>query len=83
MKDQIVETALEQAELAPREQPVRFTDEGCFLVSEVNVHSLLDERDLITGLSHLVADLVDRTPHSVSPIARNQRAFARSQCSRI
>jgi hypothetical protein len=49
----------------------------------VNVHSLLDERDLITGLSHLVADLVDRTPHSVSPIARNQRAFARSQCSRI
>lgn len=81
MQDHIVETALEQAELCPREQPVRFTDERRFLVSNVNVYGLFDARDLITSPAHLVADLVNRTPNSVSPVARNQRAFARSQCS--
>jgi len=39
--DQIIELALEQSELSPRELAVRFTDEKRYFVSEATVYRLL------------------------------------------
>ena len=39
--DQIIELALEQSELSPRELAVRFTDEKPYFVSEATVYRLL------------------------------------------
>ena len=39
--DQIIELALEQSELSPRELAVRFTDERRYFVSEATVYRLL------------------------------------------
>eukprot|EP01037_Dinobryon_pediforme_P021051 gene21051-21818_t len=41
VQDQIVEMALEQSELSPRELAVRFTDERQYFVSEATVYRLL------------------------------------------
>ena len=49
--DQIIELALEQSELSPRELAVRFTDERCYFVSEATVYRLLKAHDLITSPS--------------------------------
>tara|TARA_R110002049_G_scaffold304027_1_gene498881 strand:- start:8 stop:172 length:165 start_codon:yes stop_codon:yes gene_type:complete len=37
----LVEMALEQSELSPRELAVRFTDERCYFISEATVYRLL------------------------------------------
>jgi len=47
--DQIIELALEQTELSPRELAVRFTDEKHYFVSESSVYRLLRAHDLITS----------------------------------
>ena len=39
--DQIIELALEQSELSPRELAIRFTDQKGYFVSEASVHRLL------------------------------------------
>ncbi len=49
VQDQIVEMALEQAELSPRKLAVRFTDEKGYFVSEATVYRLLKAHDLITS----------------------------------
>ena len=41
IQDQIIELALEQPELSPRELAVRFTDENHYFVSEASVYRLL------------------------------------------
>ena len=46
--DQIIELALDQSELSPRELAVRFTDEKRYFVSEATVYRLLKAHDLIT-----------------------------------
>ena len=45
----IIELALEQSELSPRELAVRFTDEKHYFVSEGTVYRLLRAHDLITA----------------------------------
>jgi len=45
--DQIIELALDQSELSPRELAVRFTDEQRYFVSEATVYRLLKAHDLI------------------------------------
>jgi putative transposase len=52
--DQIIELALEQSELSPRELAVRFTDAHRYLVSEATVYRLLKARDLITSPAFVV-----------------------------
>jgi putative transposase len=52
--DQIIELALEQSELSPRELAVRFTDEQCYFVSEATVYRLLKAHDLITSPAYVV-----------------------------
>ena len=49
MHDQIIELALDQSELSPRELAVRFTDEKRYFVSEATVYRLLKAHDLITS----------------------------------
>jgi putative transposase len=52
--DLIIELALEQSELSPRELAVRFTDEQRYFVSEATVYRLLKAHDLITSPAYVV-----------------------------
>jgi putative transposase len=52
--DQVIELALEQSELSPRELAVRFTDEKRYFVSEPTVYRLLKAHDLITSPAFVV-----------------------------
>ena len=54
IQDQIIELALEQSELSPRELAVRFTDEKKYFVSEASVYRLLKAHDLITSPAYIV-----------------------------
>ena len=49
VRKQIVELALEEPELSPRELAVRFTDTRRYFVSEASVYRLLKTQDLITS----------------------------------
>ena len=49
VQDQIIELALDQSELSPRELAVRFTDEQRYFVSEATVYRLLKAHDPITS----------------------------------
>ena len=57
--DQIIELALEQSELSPRESAVRFTDENRYFVSEATVYRLLKAHDLITSPAFIVIKAAD------------------------
>jgi putative transposase len=50
----IIELALEQSELSPRELAVRFSDERGYFVSEASVYRLLKAHDLITSPAFIV-----------------------------
>jgi putative transposase len=54
IRDQIVDLALDQAELSPRELAVRFTDEKKYFVSEASVYRFLKAHDLITSPAYIV-----------------------------
>ena len=58
--DQIIELALEQSELSPRELAVRFTDTKHYFVSEATVYRLLKAHDLITSPAYVVIKAADR-----------------------
>ena len=51
--DQIIELALGNCELSPRELAVRFTDEKQYFVSEATVYRLLKAHDLITSPAYI------------------------------
>jgi hypothetical protein len=57
--DQIIELALEQAELSPRELAVCFTDEKRYFVSETTIYRLLKAHDLITSPAFVVIKAAD------------------------
>jgi len=54
IQSQIIDMALEQSELSPRELAVRFTDEKRYFVSEATVYRLLKAHDLITSPAFVV-----------------------------
>ena len=54
IRQQIVEVALDEPELSPRELAVKFTDERSCFVSEASVYRLLKAHDLITSLAFVV-----------------------------
>ncbi len=58
--EQIIEMALEQSELSPRELAVRFTDKKRYFVSEASVYRLLKAHDLITSPAYTVIKAADR-----------------------
>ena len=54
IRSQIVELALDQPELSPRELAVHFTDEQKYFVSEASVYRLLKAHDLIASPAYIV-----------------------------
>ena len=59
IQGQIIDMALEQSELSPRELAVRFTDEKRYFVSEATVYRLLKAHDLITSPAFVVIKAAD------------------------
>jgi transposase InsO family protein len=59
VRQQIVDLALEESELSPRELAVRFTDNTRYFVSESSVYRLLKALDLITSPACLVIKAAD------------------------
>ena len=51
VRGQIIDLALEETQLSPREPAVRFTDTRGYFVSEASVYRLLQAHDLITSRS--------------------------------
>jgi transposase InsO family protein len=59
VRGQIVELALQEPELSPRELAVRFTDTKGYFVSEASVYRLLKAQDLITSPAFIVIKASD------------------------
>jgi len=59
IRTRIVELALEEPELSPRELSVRFTDTQDYFVSESSVYRLLKAHDLITSPAFVVIKAAD------------------------
>jgi putative transposase len=54
VREDVIELALDQPALSPRELAVRFTDTKDYFVSEASVYRLLKARDLITSPAFIV-----------------------------
>src|SRR5271170_5786250 len=59
VREQIVELALDEPELSPREVTTRFTDVKEYFVSEASVYRLLKAHDLITSPAFIVVKAAD------------------------
>ena len=59
VREQIVNLALEEPELSPRELAVRFTDTKRYFVSEASVYRLLKAHDLITSPAFVIIKAAD------------------------
>jgi putative transposase len=59
VRDQIVELALDEPDLSPRELAVTFTDTKGYFVSESSVYRLLKAHDLITSPAFIVVRAAD------------------------
>jgi len=59
VQSRIIELALEEPELSPREIAVRFTDRESYFVSEASVYRLLKAHDLITSPAFIVVKAAD------------------------
>ena len=62
MRKQILQLALEQTDLSPRELAYRFTDEKRYFVSESSVYRLLKAHDLITSRAYVLMSASDSLP---------------------
>src|ERR1700737_3446023 len=54
VRGQIVQLALDEPELSPRELATRFTDSKSYFVSEASVYRLLKDHDLIASPAYIV-----------------------------
>ncbi|SMC14781.1 Integrase core domain protein [Roseovarius aestuarii] len=59
VRSKIVDLALTESELSPRELAVRFTDTEKYFVSESSVYRTLKEHDLITSPAYIVLKAAD------------------------
>ena len=59
IRENIIDLALDEPELSPRELAVRFTDERQYFVSEATVYRLLKAHDLITSPAYVVVKAAD------------------------
>ena len=62
VREPIIDLALDEPELSPRELAVRFTDSGSYFVSEASVYRLLKAHDLITSPAFIVIKAADEFP---------------------
>ena len=65
-RQEIIDLALEEPELSPRELAVTFTDTRCYFVSEPSVYRLLKAQDLITSPAFICRPSWMITPASSS-----------------
>ena len=63
VREKVVETALEQTELSPRELACRITDTERYFLSESSVYRILKSHDLIASPAYLVMTAADRFQH--------------------
>ena len=66
VRAQIVDLALEEPDLSPRELAVRFTDTAGYFVSEAFVYRLLKAHDLITSPAFVVIKAADQFKHKTT-----------------
>ena len=66
VREQIVDLALEEPDLSPRELAVRFTDTKGYFVSEASVYRLLKAHDLITSPAFVVMKAADQFKHKTT-----------------
>ena len=59
VRGQVVQLALDEPELSPRELATRFTDTKNYFVSEASVYRLLKEHDLIASPAYIVMKAAD------------------------
>src|SRR5436853_2285730 len=59
VRQQILQLALDETALSPRELAVRFTDTKSYFVSEASVYRLLKAHDLITSPAFIVVKAAD------------------------
>jgi transposase InsO family protein len=59
IREQIIQLALDEPELSPRELAVRFTDQHGYFVSEASVYRLLKAQDLIASPAFIVMKASD------------------------
>ena len=59
VRGQIVQLALDEPELSPRELATRFTDTKSYFVSEASVYRLLKVHDLIASPAYIVMKAAD------------------------
>jgi len=59
VRDSVIELALDEPALSPRELAVRFTDSQGYFVSEASVYRLLKARDLIASPAFIVITAAD------------------------
>ena len=59
VRELMLEMALNEPELSPRELAIKFTDERCYFVSETSVYRLLKVCDLITSPAFIVMKAAD------------------------
>ena len=59
VRGQVVQLALDEPELSPRELATRFTDTKNYFVSEASVYRLLKEHDLIASPAYIVIKAAD------------------------
>ena len=72
---QIVDLALDQPELSPRELAVRLTDQEKYFVSEASVYRLLKAHDLITSPAYIVIKAAEEfKDKTTAPGSRSDRA---------
>ena len=66
VRGQIVDMALDETELSPRELATKFTDEKRYFVSEATVYRLLKSHDLITSPAYIVVKASDEFQHKTT-----------------
>ena len=68
VKRKVVDLALQETELSPRELAVTFTDQERYFVSESTVYLTLKAHDLITSLAFIVLKAADEFQHNTPAI---------------
>ncbi len=66
VRQQIIQLALDEPELSPRELAVRFTDQHGYFVSEASVYRLLKAQDLIASPAFIVMKAADEFKHKTT-----------------
>ena len=70
MKRKVVDLALKETELSPRELAVTFTDQERYFVSESTVYRTLKAHDLITSPAFIVLKAADEFQHKTTGISQ-------------